>query len=419
MTERRKNYIEWLKEQDSRTRLAIIISVVFILLFFAAGFTLPSNNPIFKRLFFKELGRAKGLGSLEAEAGSLTGSAAVIDDVNTSGGKYVRYGDSGGGGVTSFQPTAPYYATFFYIWYKNPNTDTSWSYWSDQGNPPSTWFSHYLPDPNPSAFDPTQELYSANNYENFKWQVGKMAEARQEVAIASWWGQGTKEDTAFNNIITDFMGRSDNPYPNLRWSMYYEDEGFGDPSVATLVSDLTHIKNAFTNNPYYFKIDGKPVIFVYGNTTDEPGTILQRWSDANAQLGNAFYYVLKVFGGYATSSPQPSSWHQYAPASRSGQHGSYSYYVSPGFWLDGQAERLARNAADFENAVKSMVNSNATWKLTQTWNEWGEGTSVEPGQQVVIVNGIDAIDPNGTPFGNLYVDILNRNLPPLEQGLGR
>lgn len=90
-----------------------------------------------------------------------------------------------------------------------------------------------------------------------------MAEAKLEIAIASWWKQGTKEDLALNNIINNFMSRSDNPYPNLRWSIYYEDEGFENPPVTTLVSDLNYIKQKFSQSPYFLKIGGKPVIFVY------------------------------------------------------------------------------------------------------------------------------------------------------------
>lgn len=146
-----------------------------------------------------------------------------------------------------------------------------------------------------------------------------------------------------------------------------------------------------------------------------------RWKEANRQLGNAFYIVLKVFAGYASDPNQPDSWHQYAPAVRSGIHGSHSFYVSPGLWLEGQSIRLARNAAEFENAVKSMVSANTAWKLVETWNEWGEGSSVEPGEQVQFNStlGKEEIAPNGTPFKNLYIDILARNLPPLEQGSER
>lgn len=377
----------------------------------------------------------------EAESATLSGPATIGNDSAASAGKYVVFSSTATTTPTptahpptnpptnppsptpgtpaplnGFQPNPPYYTTFFYLWFQNPNTDSGWGYWTDHGgNPPNTWFSHYIPDPNPSALDPPNELYSASNYNNFKWQAGKLKEAKISVAIASWWGQGTREDGAFNNIINSFMGRSDNPYPRLRWAMYYENEGFSDPSVSQLVSDLNYIKAKYVGSQYLLRVNGKPVMFVYAGANDAGG-MAQRWKDANAQVGNTFYTVLKVYGGSPTDPNQPDAWHQYAPAARSGSGPGY-YFVSPGFWLDdGSAERLPRNPTDFEAAVRSMVSANVTWKLIETWNEWGEGTSVEPGEQVRTNTGTgkDEIDPNGYQFGNLYIDILNRNLPALQ-----
>jgi len=406
------------KPQDT----LIYVGFALIAIFFILASLAPDLSSKFGLLYLKKQLQkifAAGPLAVEVESGTVSGPVTVVSDSSASGNKYVQFGSPG----SSFQPSAPYYATFYYQWYKNPGSDGSWSYWSDHGNnPPNTWFSHFIPDSNTASFDPANELYSSNGYNNFKWQVAKMAEAKQEIAIASWFGPTTREDIAFNNIINSFMGMADNPYPNLRWSIYYEDEGFGDPSVATIINDLNHIKNNFAASPYFFKIGGKPVIFVYAGATDNPGTMTQRWKDANNQLGNSFYVILKVFSGYSADPNQPDSWHQYAPASRSGSHAPYSSYVSPGFWLDdGSAERLVRNPVDFENAVKAMVSANVTWKLTETWNEWGEGTSVEPGEQVRFNSstGKDEPDPIGYQFKNLYIDILNRNLPFLEQGTGR
>ncbi len=323
--------------------------------------------------------------------------------------------------TTEFQPSAPYYATFLYPWYRNVATDGRYSYWQDGGNhPPNTWFSHYLPDLGAATFDPASELYSSLDYATFKWQLAKMAEARQEVAITSWFGQGTKQDVAIATYLDDFMKRPDNPYPNLRFALYYEQEGFGDPTVSRLVDDLTYIRNRYASSPYFLKVGGKPVIFVYGNGSDGAATS-KRWKDANAQLGNAFYYVLKVYSGYAGDPNQPSSWHQYGPSSRYGSFGGYSTFVSPGFWKDapGETVRLPRDLAAFSVAVAAMVKAPTTWKLVETWNEWGEGSSVEPGQQTMIdATGREVLDPDGAPFGNAYVRALADSLPPLEAGTG-
>jgi cell division septation protein DedD len=320
--------------------------------------------------------------------------------------------------TAGFQPTSPFYGTFFYLWYQQPNTDGAWNYWNDYGkSPPRSWFSHYLPDYRVGVFDPATELYSSVNYDVFKWQVSKLAEARQEVAIASWWGPGTKEDAALQTIVNTYMLRADNPYPDLRWCIYYEQEGYADEDVDTLVANLEYIKNTVAGSRAYLKVDGKPVIFVYAGANDTPGTMTQRWKQANNRLDNYFCLVLKIYPGFSADVNQPDSWHEYAPARRGDIYGSYSAFVSPGFWLDDgrSSPRLLRSLSEFETAVIRMVNADVTWKLVETWNEWGEGTAVEPGDQVVETSDGEKVpDPNGVEFGNAYIDILSAHLPPLE-----
>jgi hypothetical protein len=425
------------EQQGIAALLVILIGAIAILSIFALF------NPTFRNKLFSFFSFKNVLGSTypaantaEPEVGSLAGPVTIGTDINASGGRYVQLGTpviSDGG---QFQPNAPYHATFYYPYYRNQLTDGNWSFWdNNSNNPPKTWFSHYLPDPLTGSFDPAKELYSDNDYEAFKWQATKLAEAHQEVAIASWNGPTVTGDKNFDTILNEFMPKSDNPYPNLRWSMYYEEENDSNPSVDKIVSDLTYIKNNYANSPYYFKINNKPVLFVHNRndvgstntscTDTSDSSITHRWYRANARMSNSFYIVLQVFNGYTSVPCQPNSWHQYAPTTRQGQHGNYSYYVSPGFWTDdGSAEKLIRDSAAFETAVRSMVSSNATWKLTESWNKWNDGTQVAPGQRVKFnsTTGSEVLDTSVNQsynYKNLYVDILERNLPALEAGTGR
>lgn len=307
-----------------------------------------------------------------------------------------------------FQPSPPYHAAFFYPWYPQ---------WTDQRHsPPDNWFSNYLPDPNPCVFDPASELYDSTDTRILYWQLRKMAEARIEVAIASWWGRAHKTDRALRVIIGDAMNRQDNPYPNLRWAVYYEAESLRDPAPDELTSDLEYIRDNFASQPAYLRVDGKPVVFVYATGSDQSG-MAERWAEARRRTG--FYVVLKVYAGYRNDPNQPDSWHQYAPANRIDTQLPYSILVSPGFWLDGQNVRLERDLPAFRAALSRLVAADVTWKLIQTWNEWGEGTSVEPGEEVrQTTSGKARPNPDGKPFRNLYVDALRELLPPLEQGTG-
>ena len=88
------------------------------------------------------------------------------------------------------------------------------------------------------------------------------------------------------------------------------------------------------------------------------------------------------------------------PAVASDSQAGYSYAISPGFYKKGEtAPRLARDPARWTANVQAMVASNAPWQLVTTFNEWGEGTSVESAQEWASPSG------RGT-----YLDTLHRYL---------
>jgi hypothetical protein len=414
--------LEDVRSRPAGVRWALATASVGLVAIFALTIFAPFQEEGWTALFDRDVSLASTpTSAIEAESGATHGSVTVGSDTQAAGGSYVRLNVLGDTTGAVFQPSAPYYATFYYPWFRNQITDGSWSgsSWEQSGhNPPSNWFSNYLPDPDPSAFNPSSELYSSNNDATLYWQFGLMAKAKQEIAISSWWGQGHKTDSALRHIL-DLMKRSDNPYPNLRWCVYYEKEGSANPTVSEIVNDLKYINSTLASQPSYFRINNRPVIFVYAESSDAQDMVT-RWSQAKAQSGINFYVVLKVFTGYASASNQPDSWHQYAPAARTGRQGDFYTFVSPGFWRSGDAVRLGRDANDFSAKVQQMVADPVQWKLTQTWNEWGEGTSVEPGTEVnQVSSGAATIKSGALPFGMTYIDILSRYLPGLEQGTGR
>lgn len=413
----------------------IALAVVALTVSLAALAPLVKNSLTSRKSVLSSISNVDN--SIEAEsATSLTSPAVLGYDTSASGSQYVQFGtiatatptpSSTTSSSTNFQPTAPYYATFFYPWYGT--AADRYNQWDDsdasggEHNPPQNWFSNYLPDPNPNAFDSTNELYRSTDDATLYWQLSKLKEANQEVAISSWWGQTHKTNVAFGKIIKDVMNRPDNPYPNLRWTLYYECEGVNDgacgnptpanPTVDKIVSDLNYIKTNYASQPGYLKIGGKPVIFVYNaaHAGYDPLEDLSRWKQARALTG--FYVVMKVDPLHSGANPADmDGWHEYGPASRTTSKSNYWFSVSPGFWLNGNAPRLAREIDPelpaFKTAVSAMKASSATWKLTETWNEWGEGSGVEPADAVNQTTGTGtATIDTSVPFKNLYVDALH------------
>jgi hypothetical protein len=189
---------------------------------------------------------------------------------------------------------------------------------------------------------------------------------------------------------TDVLNRIPrSPNPDFRIAIYYEEEGHADPSAAAIKGDLEYLERFFSH-PAYLRVDGKPVVFVWATGGDGAG-MAARWSDAKTLYRGDVHVVLKVFSGFRDVADQPDSWHQYGPSTAYSEHLPHSAVVSPGFWHAKEASpRLGRDSVRFRNDVAAMEASGAFWQLVTTWNEWGEGTSVEPAAE----------------FGSTYLGIL-------------
>jgi hypothetical protein len=278
-------------------------------------------------------------------------------------------------GGSDVQPSFPIRAAFYYPWY--PQT------WTVGGQHP-----HYMP---------TLGYYDSSSPTVIQQHVQAMQYGNVEAAIASWWGQGSTTDLRMPQLLstTNNMGSP------VRWSIYYEAEGNGDPTVSQITSDLTYIRDHYGNDPAYLRVNGHFVVFVYGGSSDGCSTA-DRWAQANTV--NA-YIVLKVFSGYRTCANQPDSWHQYSPAVASDSQSGYSYSISPGFWkADEPTPRLARDLSRWSLNVRDMVASNAPWQLVTTFNEWGEGTAAESANEWSSASGygayLDALHDNGAGNGD-------------------
>jgi hypothetical protein len=242
----------------------------------------------------------------------------------------------------------------------------------------------------------------------------------------------------------------------LKWALYYEKEGFGEPPDAEIARDLDYIQSRYVNREQYAWVDGKPVLFVY-NADDTSCSVANRWTRL---AGADFHLVLKAIPGFHACPAQPDGWHQYGHVlyvgrellvfflllvggvagwnlvlfgllkmsggasvaavcgglalvcvftvvvldlreshrrPPGGQSVGDSYVVAPGFWrADQDSPTLARDPDRFARDVRDMVASGKPWQLVTAFNEWGEGWAVE--------NAEEWTSPSG--FG-VYLDILH------------
>jgi glycosyl hydrolase family 99 len=258
-----------------------------------------------------------------------------------------------------WQPSFPIRAAFYYPWFPQG--------WSQQGMNP---FTHY---------HPLLGRYDVRSPSVLAAHIRAMRYAGLQAGIASWWGPGSLTDNNLGPLLKAAAGQP------FRWSVYDEAEGQGDPTVGQLTADLTYLRDHYGTNPSFLRIGGRFVVFVYAQPHDGCA-MADRWKRANTV---GAYVVLKVFDGYRGCASHPDGWHQYGPLEAVSDQAPFSYTVSPGFWKANEPTAgLARSIDRWRQSLRAMVASKARFQLVTTFNEWGEGTSVEAATEWASPSGM-------------------------------
>ena len=325
---------------------------------------------------------------------------------------------------------------FYYPWYGG--SSNGYRHWiQDNHNPPSTWASNYLSDYN-DAFAPTTNLYDSQDFSADLWQIGSMRMAMVDVAISSWWGTTSYEDQAFKQIIGDSFGgvtqpvmdRPDNPYPSLKWAVMDEKPWYNPNLTSDAVyGDLSYIVQHYGSSPHYLRIDGKPVIFVFGMSNNDLSAFLtaksslaangmpvflniypnQYFSGSNCGGGGCinvnsdsalrvadayFDYNGNFFSRVTTSCDAVFNGCPYTSDSPSGQsetihvgYDEYPEYCNSNLGLYKivtTCNPLPRNANDYATGWSGMVSARDQYRfqLVNTWNEYHEGSMMEPARSI-------------------------------------
>ncbi|MFE2043144.1 sigma-70 family RNA polymerase sigma factor [Streptomyces sp. NPDC059477] len=281
--------------------------------------------------------------SISASASPSTTSSPSGSAAEETRGAAAPQTDAAPAAVTGPDTELPVRAAFYYPWYtEDPGADGG------------------------SQYNTTEADYNQDEPATIERQIKDMQYAGLQAGIASWWGEGRREDVRMPMLM------SEGAELDFSWTVYYESEAYANPTAGEILSDLEYLRT-YSDQPTWMHIDGKPVIFVY-STTGDACDMVDRWTEANRTAG--YYVVLKVFGGYRDCANQPEGWHQYA-SSLDIQKG-YSAVFSPGFYKNDAAAPVdPRDLDRFRSDVIEAATSGAPFQLLVSYNEWGEGTNAE------------------------------------------
>jgi glycoprotein endo-alpha-1,2-mannosidase len=227
-------------------------------------------------------------------------------------------------------------------------------------------------------------------------------EAGIDTLIVSWWGHGSFSDRAMGKILDGCRRHG------LSACIYYETVP-RPQTPQSAAGDIVKVLDKYGEHPAHLKIDGKPVVFVYGRTLQELG--LTDWLRAielvNAKskkgvaaIGDQFSYgSVRVFDGAHTYNTAGPLREMTVPEVRKWASGTYRSWVqladragkisaitvipgyddtkirTPGLAVKRYGGELYR--AQWEEAIKADPH----WILITSFNEWHEGSEIEPSSE--------------------------------------
>lgn len=154
---------------------------------------------------------------------------------------------------------------------------------------------------------------------------------------------------------------------------------------AEITADLAWLATNRFNHRAYLHVDGRPVVFVY-TEEDKSSTICAKWSGATSSFSTA-YILMQTGSDPSAATPQPDAWYTFTTDRTSATTGSYT--ILPGFWRYSSGSPItSRNLGTWQSNVASMVASGADWQLIISFNEWYEGSMIEPADEY----GTDYLD---------------------------
>jgi len=209
--------------------------------------------------------------------------------------------------------------------------------------------------------------------------------------IVSWWGISSFEDTVMPKLldITDEY--------NISITVYYETnpEKTREERIRRGIEDFTYIIRKYGAHPAFLKLDGKPVIFVYSRAVSQ--VPLEEWAtiieSTRAAVGEDFLIVAEDVTGTLGQNPMFAGTHIYSrplppdaeiiqrEVEEARLRGKISTVtVTPGFEHYGFMGTIAprQDGELYEKWWTIALKANPDWVLITSWNEWYEGTQIEP-----------------------------------------
>jgi glycoprotein endo-alpha-1,2-mannosidase len=295
--------------------------------------------------------------------------------------------------------------TFYYGWYGNPETNSEYIHWSGSIIPhwiDTTWNDV---DPYPGGDDisanffPQMGNYSSTDPETISTHVQQIRDAGIGVIVLSWWGMGDYTDQSVQTMLDTAQQYG------LKIAFHLE------PFYKTTEefrTHLTYISEKYLQHPALYKPAGKPLYYLYNpfqlnyqewdsllnknssksiRNTSLDGYFIGLWTtqfDGEFALQSSFdgVYTYFVSDGFAFGSTT-TNWPEMAKFT-SVNNLLFIPCAGPGYadtrirpWNE-KNTKARENGKYYEDMFKKAAALNPDFLGITSFNEWHEGTQIEP-----------------------------------------
>jgi glycoprotein endo-alpha-1,2-mannosidase len=262
-------------------------------------------------------------------------------------------------------------AIFYYPWYGVPARDGGYHHWQQNGARPPHGIS--------SQFFPARGIYSCSDRVVLAAQMAEIRSAGVSQVVISWWGRGSIEDARLGAVVA--AARAE------RLGVAAHLEPYGGRSAATVEEDLAYLRGF-----------GMRDVYVYG-PQDVP---LEDWAGLNDRVRGLRLFAQTALVGWAATGRFDGVYtydvlsygagvlRRYCDQARStGLLCAPS--VGPGYdarrAVGDRRVKPRRRGLTYDSMWRAALRAQADVVTITSYNEWHEGTQIEPARARVGRDG--------------------------------
>ncbi len=227
-------------------------------------------------------------------------------------------------------------------------------------------------------------------------QIDQAKAAGIDAFVVAWYGPGggNQTETNLTALLEEAAAR------DFRIAVLFETTSPFFAGLGDVASAMQHLSSVHMNQPAYLRVDGRPVVFFWRPTL----YAIDSWRSIRDQVDAGYNQVwisegvdtsyLQLFDGHHLYS---NTWNP--PADLNAVNAKYSQlvrdgsssYGSPKLWvatvMPGYNDTRIRGGgfaqdrgggAYFDQSWQAAINSQPQWILINSFNEWPEGSYIEP-----------------------------------------